>query len=341
MNAVGRGRPGTGASRSRRALLGVLSLVLVAGCSGGGGDSDEPTPPTKTAPSPSGDSGDCGDFRIAYDPTNGYEASAFVVGTLAEDELGCDVTYVKTTSRKAWHVVARGDADVYMDAYGSPELAQKLTAEGGPVVQLGPTGFRGGVDLLAPAFMGDLGLATYQDLPDTDSIGWGDVTPAITTLPALLALARSFVEFQHLDYAVRNYSKVGVGDGMGDLLQQARLDDERGHPNLYLVEGPRGFIGDGPGRITVEIPGSAAQDCKPGLRTTLCSFDNFKYQKIVNSDFAESGSPAYNLVYRYELDREEVDNLLEIVELSGYDVTSADVASWINTHENVWKHWLD
>jgi len=61
----------------------------------------------------------------------------------------------------------------------------------------------------------------------------------------------------------------------------------------------------------------------------------------VNSDFAKSGSPAYNLVYNYELDREEVDNLLEIVELSGYDVSSADVASWINTHENVWKHWLD
>ena len=164
------------------------------------GRDDEPTPPTKTAPSPSDNSGDCGDFRIAYDPTNGYEASAFVVGTLAEDELGCDVTYVKTTSRKAWKVVARGDADVYLDAYGSPDLEEKLTAEGGPVVRLGPTGFRGGVDLLAPAFMGDLGLDTYRDLPDTGSIGWAGVTPAITTLPALLNLARSFVEFQNLDY---------------------------------------------------------------------------------------------------------------------------------------------
>ena len=317
----------------------MLAGVLAAGCSNGGSPPDTPSS-RHTAPSPTATSSACGQFRIAYDPSNGYEASAFVVGSLAEDQLGCDVSYVKTTSRKAWHVVARGDADVYLDSYGSPDLEQKLAGVGGPVVRLGPTGFRGGVDLLAPAFMGDLGLRTYQDLPDTESIGWDGVTPAITTVPALLRLAQSFVDFQNLDYVVRDYTEVGVGNGMGDLLQQARADDERQRPNLYLVEGPRPFLGDGPGRVTVGIPESAASDCVPDKVTTLCSLENFRYQKIVNSDFAESGSPAYNLVYRYEVGQEEVDNLLEIVALSGYDVSSADVASWINTHQNVWRRWL-
>lgn len=324
-------------------LLVVLALsavsTLLAGCGGGGGTDDEP-PPKKAAPTPTATAQDCGQFRIAYDPSNGYEASAFVVGTIAADEVGCDVTYVKTTSRKAWRVVARGDADVYLDAYGSPDLEAKLTADGGPVVPLGQTGFRGGVDLLAPAFMGDLGLRTYRDLPDVGSIGWDGVTPAITTVPALLPLARSFVEFQHLDYVVRDYSQVGVGVGMADLLQQPRADDERGQPNLYLVEGPRKFLGDGPGRTTVEIPESAAQDCVPDKVSTLCSLDNFRYQKIANSQFADSGSPAYTLVYNYHVSREEADNLLEIVELSGYDVGPADIASWVNTHQSVWKRWL-
>ncbi len=61
-------------------------------------------------------------LRIAYDPTNGYEASAFIVGKLAAEELDCDGHYVKTTTSKAWRLVARGDADVYLDAYGSPDL---------------------------------------------------------------------------------------------------------------------------------------------------------------------------------------------------------------------------
>jgi hypothetical protein len=128
---------------------------------------------------------------------------------------------------------------------------------------------------------------------------------------------------------------------MRDLLQQAQRDDDAQRPNLYLVEGPRGFIGDGPGRRTVEIPASAAGPCVPDRVSTLCSLGNFAYKKIVNRSFAKSGSPAYNLVYQYKVDRSVADNLLEIVALSGYDVRSADVTSWINTHRSVWKHWLD
>ncbi len=325
---------------SLMALAGVLTLILAAGCSGGGSP-EAPEESKEPAPSPAASTGDCGEFRIAYNPTNGYEASAFVVGTLAEDELGCVVTYVKTTSSKAWRLVARGDADVYLDAYGAPKDAVKLTGANGPVVRLGPTGFRGGVDLLAPSFMGDLGLKTYQDLPDTQEIGWAGVTPAITTVPALLPLAQSFVQFQNLDYVVRDYSQVGVGVGMADLLQQANQDDQRRRPNMYLVEGPRPFVGEGSGRTSVEIPKSAANDCIPDKVSTLCSLANFRYQKIANKDFATSGSPAYSLVYRYEVDRKEVDNLLNIVEFAGYDVSGADVASWINTHPNVWRRWLD
>jgi glycine betaine/proline transport system substrate-binding protein len=333
-------RPGL-TSWSRPGVIAVLVCLVLGGCTGGNASTDgDATPIKKTAPTPRTTGGRCGDFSIAYDPSNGYEASAFIVGTLATDELGCDVHYVKTTSRKAWRLVARGDADVYLDAYGSSELAAQLTVDGGPVTRLGPNGFSGGVDLLAPAFMGDLGLRTYRDLPDTSRIGWGQVPPSITTVPALMPLARSFVDFQQLDYLLRDYSQVGLGDGMGGLLQQARTDNDQHRANLYLVEGPRALIGDGPGRRTVEIPGSAADDCQPNKVSTLCSLQNFRYQKIVNSDFAKSGSPAYNLVYHYKVDREEADNLLEIVELSKYDVRSPDVASWINTHRHVWKHWL-
>jgi hypothetical protein len=45
-------------------------------------------------------------------------------------------------------------------------------------------------------------------------------------------------------------------------------------------------------------------------------------------------------VFDYRLSRAEVDNVMEIVQLSGYDVGAADVVSWINTHEDVWSAWL-
>ncbi|MDQ3095349.1 MAG: hypothetical protein M3Q82_05250, partial [Actinomycetota bacterium] len=128
----------------RLSVLAALTVV-VTGC----GTDVKPKALPTTAPSPQSAVGDCGTLRIAYDPSNGYEASAFVIGALARSELECDVTYVKTTSREAWRVVAKGNADVYLDAYGSPDLRETLTGAGGPVTVLGPNGVRGGVDLLA------------------------------------------------------------------------------------------------------------------------------------------------------------------------------------------------
>lgn len=318
-------------------------LVLVAGCllvSGCGGDDDEATP-KPPAPTPTGSTSECGTFTIAYDPANGYEASAFIVGALAREQLGCDVSYLKTSSRQAWRVVARGDADVYLDAYGNNDLRARLAADGGPVTIVGPNGINGGVDLLAPEFMGDLGLETANDLPDTTRIGWGITTPAITTSTELVALAQGFIDFQKLtEYFVRDSALIDGKRGMRYLLPQPAEDDARHEPNLYLVSAPRALLGDAPGRVVVDIPESAADDCVPDPATTLCSLNNFRYQKIVNSDFAQSDSPAYTLVYNYMLSTEDAETVEELVELSGYDVGPADVASWLNTHKEAWSAWL-
>jgi ABC-type proline/glycine betaine transport system substrate-binding protein len=328
-------------SRLRRCGFSVLALVSVCvalgGCHGDGPRQD--ASPSSTAAPPTA-KGDCGHFSIAYDPANGYEASAFIVGTIAARSLGCDVTYVKTTARKAWKVVASGKADVYLDAYGVGPLRERLTKPGGPVSIVGPNGVEGAVKLLAPYFMGRRGLDTARDLADVAQIGWGVTTPAITTVPALLPLARSFIAFQNLPYVVRNFNSVGSSHGMGGLMQQPRRDEEQKVPDVYLVEAPLGLLGDRPDQQRIDIPESAAQLCKPDRRSTLCSVKDFRYLKIANTAFARSQSPAFSLVYQYELSAANAANILEIVALSGYHVTAADVASWLNTHQSQWRRWL-
>jgi glycine betaine/proline transport system substrate-binding protein len=327
----------------------VIALVSLAACNGSG---DDGTPRT-SAPTPGGLSGDCGTFRIAYDPSNGYEASAFIVGTIAERALHCDVVYVKTTARNAWNLVANGDADAYLDAYGNEDLRAQLGVGDEPsgdqstpppqaatVTIVGPNGVKGAVALLAPAFMGDRGLNTAQDLDDTARIGWGTTTPAITTSPELVRLAHTVINSLRLDYVVRESTEVDGRRGMRFLMPEARADDSHGQPNLYLVEAPRMLLGDGVGRHVVDLPESAADGCEPTTVSTLCSLANFRYLKIVNADFAKSGSPAYALVYHYELTEEDAATIEELVALSGYNVGAVDVTSWINTHKEAWRTWL-
>ena len=127
---------------------------------------------------------------------------------------------------------------------------------------------------------------------------------------------------------------------MGDLIRQATLDNQRGDPALYLAAAPRGLLTDTTEQFSVVIPDSAGEDCIPTVESTTCSLEDFPYLKIANAEFAASGSPAYSLVANYRLTRPEVDNVLEIVQLSGYDVRAADVASWVNTHREIWSAWL-
>jgi len=325
----------TAGGARRLAVIAALTLA-VSGC----GQQAEPKAPPVTAPSPKSARGDCGELRIAYDPRNGYEASAFIIGALARSELECDVRYVRTTSRKAWRVVARGEADVYLDAYGSPDLVETLTARDGPVTVLGPNGIQGGVDLLAPFFMEDDGIESARDLEDLPAGYFRNVTPVISTVPSLLPLAQSFIEFQRLDFVAKDYTLAHPDAGMGDLLQAPALNDRAGNAAFFLVEAPRTFLGDGAGRLSIEIPGSAAGPCVPTPAATLCSLGDFEYTKIVNSKFADSRNPAYNLVYNYRLPAAQAATILDLVRLSGMDVGEADVVSWINTHEDMWKRWL-
>lgn len=328
-------RSSRGAVSSTAVALAALTLAVSA-CSGG----DKPPKNADPAPTPSPESGQCESLALAYNPRNGYEASPFVVGEIAEAELGCEVTYRKTTTRQAWRLVARGQVDAYLDAYGNDDLREKFAGSKKSVTVVGPNGVHGGVAFVIPAFMYELGLKTSRDLADVARIGWGTTPPVVTTLPELLPLASAVVAFTELDYQVRDYSAVEPTATMGDLLLASSADDSRQLPNVYLVEGPRGLVTPGQGRQVIDVPESAGSECAPELAATLCEVTDFDYDKIVNTEFAQSDNPAYNLIYNYRLGREPADDIMQLVALSGYRVNAADAASWVNTHEEVWRQWL-
>jgi len=43
----------------------------------------------------------CSDFNVAVNPWTGYEADAYVVGTLATEKLGCNVSYQNVKEESA------------------------------------------------------------------------------------------------------------------------------------------------------------------------------------------------------------------------------------------------
>ena len=67
------------------ALAACATLALVAcGSDGGGSIADQ----TKENESKAAEAGDCGDLNMAVNPWVGMEASSYVVGTVAQEQLG-------------------------------------------------------------------------------------------------------------------------------------------------------------------------------------------------------------------------------------------------------------
>jgi glycine betaine/proline transport system substrate-binding protein len=81
----------TGRTSGRVLALVACAALVLAGC--GSGDIEE-----QTEENQAGSSGDCGELNMAVNPWVGYEADAYVVGHVAEQELGCKVNY----KRRGW-----------------------------------------------------------------------------------------------------------------------------------------------------------------------------------------------------------------------------------------------
>ena len=68
---------------------------------------------------------------MAVNPWVGYEADAYVVGTLMETELGCTVNYKELKEDVSWQGFGTGEVDVVIEDWGHPDLEKKFFADSG------------------------------------------------------------------------------------------------------------------------------------------------------------------------------------------------------------------
>ena len=74
-------------------LVAAAAAVLFTMTACGGGSLDSATKDNEDKADAAG--GDCEEMKIIINPWVGYTADAYVVGTVAEQELGCAVEYVE------------------------------------------------------------------------------------------------------------------------------------------------------------------------------------------------------------------------------------------------------
>lgn len=325
--------------RTHRRGLGLAAAVAVAGSllvACGEGDIEEADVP-EAAVGDDGEAVECGDFDIAINPWVGYEASAHVVGHVAQSQLGCNVEYKNLAEEVAWQGFGSDEVDVVIENWGHEDLKQTYIEEQGTAQEAGSTGNEGVIGWYVPPWMAE----EYPDITDWQNLNKyselfqtsesGDKGQLLDGDPGFVTNDEALVENLDLDYEV-----VYAGSEAA-LIQAFRRAEENREPLLGYFYDPQWFMSEVP-LVKIDLP-PYEEGCDADAAEVDCDYPLYDLDKIVATEFAESGSPAYDLVESFNWTNEDQNVVAAYIAQDGMTPDEA-AAKWVEENPDKVEAWL-
>ncbi|MGH8869191.1 MAG: ABC transporter substrate-binding protein [Actinomycetes bacterium] len=315
------------AGRAGTVLAAALALGL-AGCGGGTVEeaSDEPK-----------GGAECDEFNIAINPWVGYEANAAVIAYVAENDLGCTVTKKDLKEEVAWQGFGTGQVDAVVENWGHPDLKKKYIKEQKTAVSAGLTGNIGVIGWYVPPWM----VEKYPDILDWKNLNkYADLfqTSESGSKGQLLDGDPSFVTndealVKNLDL---NYKVVYAGSEAA-LIQGFRQAEANKTPMLGYFYAPQWFLSEVALKKVKLPPYKPGCDADP--EKIACDYPEYKLDKIVAKDFAESGSAAYDLVKNFQWTNDDQNLVAKYIAEDGMTPEAA-AEKWVKANRDKVDAWL-
>lgn len=308
---------------------GVLTAVAlaVAGCGGQKIAADKPAAGGK----------DCGTFNLTVSPWVGYEANAAVVSYVATKDLGCKVVKKNLKEEIAWQGFSTGEVDVNLENWGHEDLKKKYITDDKVAVEAGSTGVKGVIGWYVPPWMAQQhpditdwkNLNKYAGLFKTsESGGKGQLLDGD---PSYVTNDEALVKNLSLNYKV-------VQSGSETALIQAFRDAEKNKKPLlaYFYE-PQWFFNEVK-LVKINLPAYKV-GCDAVPAKVACDYPPYDLDKIVSKKFADSGSPAYDLVKNFKWTNEDQNAVARMIAV---DKLTPDAAAekWVKDNQAKVNTWL-
>ncbi|WP_202866738.1 ABC transporter substrate-binding protein [Kribbella voronezhensis] len=308
-------------------VLTALALALTA-CGGAKvGDAQKPAASGKA----------CGTVNLTVSPWVGYEANAAVVAYVATKDLGCKVVKKNLKEEIAWQGFSTGEIDVNLENWGHEDLKKKYITDQKVAVEAGLTGNKGVIGWYLPPWL----AAAHPELTDwktlnknaamfktSESGGKGQLLDGD---PSFVTNDEALVKNLKLDYKV-------VYAGSETALIQAFRDAEKNKKPVigYFYE-PQWFFNELK-LVKVNLPPYKA-GCDAVPEKVACDYPAYALDKIVSKKFADSGSPAYDLVKNFSWTNDDQNQVAKYI---AEDKLSPDAAAqkWVEANRSKVDAWL-
>jgi glycine betaine/proline transport system substrate-binding protein len=318
------------------AVLAALMLALAfAACGeekddeGGGGGGDGAAAGGK----------DCGKVVINENAWAGSTANVYIAKAVLEEDLGCEVEITKITEIPVFQAMADGKVDVVLEDWQHTDEYAKYIDKAGTVVQGGPLGVEGHIGWFIPQFVMDEnpefktweGLKGKEDVFNNEFLG-GD--------PSYVQKDKQLIQALGLDF---KHVTAGAEPAQVARWSQAYKQEE---PVIFYWYTPQ-YLNQEYELAEVKLPPrtEANKDCKDDAKEGgdpeqyKCEYDITIINKLFSKKFADSGSPAYDVLKKMKLTNEDQELVAKAIAGDKQDPEEAG-ADWVADNRDKVDQWL-
>lgn len=307
--------------------LAACALLALTAC-GGGGIKDTASKDGAKCDTP---------VNMAVNPWVGYEASAHVVGKVIQDKLGCKVNYKDLKEEVAWQGFAKGTVDIIIEDWGHPALEKKYVEGDKSATKAGLNGNIGQIGWFVPPWM----VKKYPDITDYKNLNKyasmfktsesGNKGQLLDGDPSFVTNDEALVKNNKLDF------KVVYAGSEAALITAFRQAEKKQKPLIGYFYAPQWFLSEVP-LVKVSLP-PYTEGCDADPAKIKCDYPEAKLDKIVATKFADSSSPAWNVVKNFNWTNDDQNLVAKYIAEDKMDPDAA-AQKWIDANPDKVAAWM-
>jgi glycine betaine/proline transport system substrate-binding protein len=316
------------------AVVAALMLALALAACGESKDDDD-----GGGESASAGGKDCGKVVLNEQAWAGSTANTYIAKNVLEDQLGCEVEITKITEIPAFQAMADGKTDAVLEDWQHVDQYEQYIDKAGTVVQGGPLGVEGHIGWFVPKFVMDEhpefktweGLKGEEDVFGNEFLG-GD--------PSYVQKDKELIKALGLDL---EHVTAGAEPAQVARWSQAYKQQK---PVLFYWYTPQ-YLNQQYDLAEVKLPPrtDANKDCKDDAKEGgdpeqyKCEYDITIINKLFSKKFADSGSPAYDVLKKMQITNEDQELVAKAIAGDKQDPDEA-AADWVKDNQDKVDEWL-
>jgi glycine betaine/proline transport system substrate-binding protein len=315
------------------AVVAALMLALALAACGESKDDDG------GGESPSAGGKDCAKVVLNEQAWAGSTANTYIAKNVLEEQLGCEVEITKITEIPAFQAMADGKTDAVLEDWQHVDQYEQYIDKAGTVVQGGPLGVEGHIGWFIPKFVMDEhpefktweGLKGEEDVFNNEFLG-GD--------PSYVQKDKELIKALGLDL-----KHVTAGAEPAQVARWSQAYKQK-KPVLFYWYTPQ-YLNQEYDLAEVKLPPrtEANKDCKDDAKEGgdpeqyKCEYDVTIINKLFSKKFADSGSPAYDMLKKMKLTNEDQELVAKAIAGDKQDPDEA-AADWVKDNQDKVDAWL-